>query len=632
MTRSREWVKRPKKCSILNPNLERQRVMKKIYMAMAVIAAAMLSSCEKEKDFEGLTPLGENDIAFTLQNASTRSMQAVSETSVQTGVSIPMGDDGHGNSFSLVESIEELNPTPATKGAPAYTENLGSVYTTMGVYAEGDFGDNAFVLMDDKMFANPNGGNGWRYHHNYDVKPWPDEKTPVDFFLRMPASDAGVQGDIDYDTTAKTFELDYKSPLVATAQNDLLLAYTSLSKEKHDGYLPKGAPVMMYHALTGVKFRTGHPNQKTTHTIIKSVKFKGLKATGHLVAKANPTDNSITMTWTNQGTTGFEFTQEFTNPDFTFTKDDDGNVTVTSSDGSYSYTADDGFGSSWTSAAADKNLNVADGSMTFWFVPQQLNGNVELEVTFCVKTPDTPTGTDITHTISFGDSTRKKLSEDADGNATYADYPTWKAGQLRTYTLMPLDVDVDIFDELHGWTKENLHVTNTGNVDEYVRMMLVGNWYDGNGNILVGYVTDGSSEHTDAENAEMVVPWYREADEYKGGFDETFLNGKPNAAKGNKWIYGTGSYFYYPDVIGAGDKLSQTNALFQSYTLDDIEIPTIYLPSATSNVRQPAQGVHLVMEVVVQAISSINPDTGQPFADWKAAWSYATGEDIDVKN
>ena len=609
-------------------------------MAMAVIAAAMLSSCEKEKDFGGLTPLGKNDIAFTIQNAATRSMQAVSETSVQTGISIPMGNDGHGNSFYLEESIEELNPAPATKGAPAYTENLGSVYTTMGVYADGDFGDASFETMDSDMYDNPNGGKGWRYWHNYGTaSPWPDETTPVDFFLRMPAADAGVQGDIAYDTTAKTFELDYKSPLVATEQNDFILAYTSLSKEDHDGYLPKGAPVMMYHALTGVKFRTGHPNQKTTHTIIKSVKFKGLKATGHLVAKAN-SDNSITMTWSNVATTGLEFTQEFTNPKYEFTKDGAGNVTVTSSDGSYSYTADDGFGASWTSAAADKNLNVADGSMTFWFIPQQLTGSVELEVTFCVKTPDTPDGTDITHTISFGDSTRKKISEDEDGNVTYGEYPIWKAGQLRTYTLMPLDVDVDIFDELNGWTKENLHVTNTGNVDEYVRMMLVGNWYDGDGNILVGYVTDGSSEHTDAENAEMVVPWYREADEYKGGFDETFLNGRPNAAKGNKCIYGTGSYFYYPDVIGAGDKLSQTDALFQSYTLDDIEIPTIYLPSATSNVRQPAQGVHLVMEVVVQAISSINPETGKPFAEevedeadgWKAAWSYATGEDIDVKN
>ena len=324
--------------------------MKKIYMAMAVIAAAMLSSCEKEKDFNGYTPLGENSIAFVLENASTRSMEAVSANSVQTGVSIPLGDDGHGNAFSLEETIEELNPTLATKGAPAYTENLGRVYKSMGVYAEGDFGDNAFVLADEAMHANPISGDGWRYHHSYGSNPWPDETTPVDFFLRMPASDVGVQGDIAYDKTNKTFTLDYKSPLVATAQNDLLLAYTSLDKKTHDGYLPKGAPVMMYHALTGVKFRTGHPNQKTTHTIIKSVKFKGLKATGHLVATVN-SDNSITMDWQNPGTTGFEFTQEFTNPKYEYTKDEEGTVTVTSSDGSYSYTAADGFGASWISAA-----------------------------------------------------------------------------------------------------------------------------------------------------------------------------------------------------------------------------------------------------------------------------------------
>ena len=41
---------------------------------MAVIAAAMLSSCEKEKDFNELTPLGENAIAFTINNTGTRSM------------------------------------------------------------------------------------------------------------------------------------------------------------------------------------------------------------------------------------------------------------------------------------------------------------------------------------------------------------------------------------------------------------------------------------------------------------------------------------------------------------------------------------------------------------------------------
>ena len=93
--------------------------MKKIYMAMAVIAAAMLSSCEREKDFNGYSPLGENDIAFVLENASTRSVENESVVPVQTGISIPVGNDGHGNAFCLEETIEDLNPTLGTRGAPA---------------------------------------------------------------------------------------------------------------------------------------------------------------------------------------------------------------------------------------------------------------------------------------------------------------------------------------------------------------------------------------------------------------------------------------------------------------------------------------------------------------------------------
>ena len=58
-----------------------------------------------------------------------------------------------------------------------------------------------------------------------------------------------------------------------------------------------------------------------------------------------------------------------------------------------------------------------------------------MEVTFRVKTGDTPDGQEITHEIDFG----KLLNEDRDSNVE------WKAGQLRTYTLKPLDVDVDIF-------------------------------------------------------------------------------------------------------------------------------------------------------------------------------------------
>ena len=58
--------------SILNLTLK-SVAMKKIIIFMAVLVAAVLVSCQKEQSFEGFTPLKEGDIAFVIQNASTKS-------------------------------------------------------------------------------------------------------------------------------------------------------------------------------------------------------------------------------------------------------------------------------------------------------------------------------------------------------------------------------------------------------------------------------------------------------------------------------------------------------------------------------------------------------------------------------
>ncbi len=582
--------------------------MKKIYIAMAVIAAAMLSSCEKEKDINQLTPLGENAIAFTINNTGTRSMEAISETAVQTGVSIEAGRASNGDAYFLEETIEELNPTLATRGTPAYTVNLGTLYKTMGVYADGDFGDNAFVLTDEAMHANPNGGDGWRYHHSYDGSPWPDETTAVDFYLNMPASPTGVS---ILDRSNKHITFDYSSPLTGAAQQDILFAQTTLTKKQHDGYLPKGAPVMMYHALTGVKFRIGHENNNPTKTIITKVVIKGLKS------KGTATFTGSDFEW-EQLDNATNFTQEFKNQAWSAEAGVDGTVTYTSGENNK-------FGDSWYAAAADKNLNDEDGSLTFWFIPQEIDENVTMEVTFRVKTKDTQDGEEITHEIAFGE----KLNEGRTENLV------WKPGQLRTYTLKPFDVAVKIVDNMVGLKKSDLHVTNTGNVDEYVRMMVIGNWYgwetedDMNSgkepDIMVGYTTDGS----DGTNV-MVDPWFREDEVYGQYFDDSFKGGRPAAGR-EDWVRGTGSYFYFTEVIGAGVTLdSATKALFQYYELPEDKIPDIYIPIATSNVRVPAWGVHLKMEIVVQAIGTTDPE-GNPYADCWAAWSAATGEEIKIK-
>ena len=613
--------------------------MKKIYVAMAVLATVAFTSCQQqEQSFENLTPLGENDIAFYIPGpTSTRAESNLTEA--EQGISIPVGNDNEGNPLFLEETIEYLNPSPATRGVPAYTENVGKLFTTMGVYTESNnSGDATFTVMDDTMTENPAGGKGWRYRHQYDGKysPWTDETTAADFYLRMPADQTGVS-DLTY--ANGTIDFDYGSSLNGKDQEDILFAYTSINKKTHDGYLPKGAPVMMYHALTGVKLRVGNDNTGTTKTIITGVKFTGLNATGH--CSITPSGDG-TVTWTDLGTDGITFEQTFTNPTYDTTLEDKS----TNPDGTVDFVkpteGDAPFGDSWyagktgvadndnaaynaTNVAAKKNLNNDDGSLTFWFIPQAMTDKVVLTVTFCVKTPDTAGdlgGGEVTHTINFG--------EQLNG-------VEWKAGELRTYTLSPTDVDVAIFDEMNGLEKDNLHVTNTGNVDEYVRVMLIGNWYDSAGDILVGYKykdeTDPNyiadlAEDSNTNVNEMVTPWYREDPLYGSYFDSTFAGGKPGTD--NKWVRGTGSYFYYPDVIGAGDKLSGTDAIFQSYNLPESEIPVIWVPSGGSGERVQAEGVHLVMEVVVQAIGAYAPDGSKYETCW-AAWTAAIGSTIAEK-
>ena len=590
--------------------------MKRFYTALTVVSIALLSSCEKEKDFKDATPLGKDDIAFSLQSAATRSSATMAPT---TGMTIKLNSE-----FCLEETIEDMDyAAPATRGVPAYTFNVGEIYKTMDVYGDSEgFGAATFERMDEEMYEN----KGWRYWHNYgSTDPWPDKTTPVDFYFTMPAQATGVSNP-DYADGQIVFTFD--SPTNGAAQQDILFSHRAVSKNEHDGFLPTGGtPVTMYHALTGVKFRNGHDNDGSTKTIIKSVTFKNLMSHGVCTVTPGSEEGTTSKYKVNWGGLGKKstFTLDFSSLNPTYVPADAEN----NSDGTISYGSDSKYtGTSWTSAAADHNINDEDGSFTFWFIPQQISEDVTLEITFLVKTPDTPDGTEVPHIIKFGELVTKTTGEGESAEKTYTE---WKAGQLRTYTLKPFDVDVEIFDTMSNLKKENLHVTNTGNVDEYVRIMVIGNWYGwksaddraanpNNPSILVGYTS------ADPNNDTMVTPWYREDDLYKTGFDSTFPGGRPLAS--SHWKRGTGSYFYYDTKIGAGQQLSGTDALFQYYQLTTDMIPAIYLPVANQTTRQEAVGVHLVMEVVVQAIpTTVDGDE----VDCWTAWSNAVGKEIKAK-
>ena len=595
--------------------------MKKIYIAMAVLATVALNSCVQEQSIDDLTPLGENDIAFYIPSSTSTRAETLSEA--EHGITIPVGADNEGNPLYLEETIENLNPNATlTRGTPAYTKNVGKLYTTMGVYTDSNnSGDATFSVMDDAMTENPNGGEGWRYNHQYDGKfnPWEDEDTAADFYLRMPAEQGGVSN-LTY--SEKKISFDFIPLSTAKDQEDLLFSQITLSKSEHDSYLPKGAPVMMYHALTGVKFRTNSDNSGTTKTIITKVKFTGLKGSGHCVFDGS------NFTWTTT-TAPYTYTQTFTNPAYSQDAWVDGTI---GNEGGTAWNADL-IGTSWTAAAADHNLNNSAGELTFWFIPQEITSAVKLEVTFCIKTPDTSGSTgggEFTHQIDLGSLINKDRETPV----------KWEAGQLRTYTLDPKDVDVEIFDTMSGRSKTDLHVTNTGNVAEYVRMLVIGNWYgweteedlasyESTGqpepDILVGYKYAGNETADQIEAGDnintMVNPWYREDDDYGQYFDDTFTKGKPTGT--NKWLRGN-TGFYYPDPIGPGDKMDpQSDALFKSYVWpSDRAFPTIYIPDPSSNVRRPAAGVHLIMEVAIQAISAVDSN-GDPYDDCWAAWTAA---------
>ena len=156
--------------------------------------------------------------------------------------------------------------------------------------------------------------------------------------------------------------------------------------------------------------------------------------------------------------------------------------------------------------------------------------------------------------------------------------------------------------------------------------------------ILVGYkYKDAASTPAGHNVNEMVDPWfrggYKNADgDYEdpyGHFDSTFtladLKGLGRDGNRDDWADASGGY-YYTMPIGPGEGVgdgaqSATTALFESYTVTNP--PTIWLP--VGNTREEAVGVHLVMEIVIQAIAVPTNDDGTPSKWWLEAWYDATG-------
>lgn len=152
---------------------------------------------------------------------------------------------------------------------------------------------------------------------------------------------------------------------------------------------------------------------------------------------------------------------------------------------------------------------------------------------------------------------------------TVAYLVTATAPVVNTFT--PAEVDTEIDEDFTDKTvKENVKVTNTGDVPVYVRAKVVANWCDAQGSI--------------------VAPWT----------DNVIYND-------TDWTNGDDGFWYHKGAVAVG---GSTANLFDSYSYSSV----------------PVEGAHLEMTIIHQSVQAV-PDTTPVKELWgEAAVALVTAE------
>lgn len=577
--------------------------MKKSILSFALIAvAAMCVSCVQEINTDNGKGKNKspNAIAFIIGSKATKAETKPVQI-LQTS-QISFGYVNETTELFLTETVTSLDDTfepvsPATKGTPVYTENVISQGSFDAVVYDAD-GENHLSDLD-ATYEYDEGWGSWR--HEYESNPWTANPNGLWFFMCMgdqtgiATSGDGVPQYSVFEENNKQFgkiEFTYTSPDKAANQNDILFSSRPITKAQEDN----GANALFYHALTAVKFRIGNT---TNTTMITGVEFTGLAKTGDCTVIPYYTDD-----WTNDKPKSNPYGATGVSPDTKSAEcvvwDTEDKATGTFSQTftqivNYTESENAPFGSSFYAAANDNNLNDANASLTFWFIPQTLTADVKLKISYTVD------GVAFVKTIDFGDEAKAKNN----GN-----YPTWKAGELRTYTLSANEVNVTVTDEVtSGNVKQNVVITNTGNVPCYIRAAIIGYWVDKSGNIINELwrpLSDGTMAWSDTDGAAITTPYQyliagsslsTDADYYK-----------------NHWMAKADGFYYYKYQVPAG--ASTIGKLFDSYT-----------PKAYDSMTSPnpeIKNAHLEIRVMVQAIQASKLIDGNSFKTGAAAYYWET--------
>lgn len=580
--------------------------MKKyLYALLAVAATLSFASCDEDfKENGNDSPVIEsNAIAFKLEksNVETRSADASPVISRQM---ISMGEPIDGMNFYLEETVTRMDDVyytgPETKGTPVYTENFSTIFggKFYGVaFAESDSGLAEEAAVSDGAF-NDEGGL-WKR----DVATDPFASNDVLYFYLRGLNSVTGMSNLRYNIygTGKRSQIDfdYTPPFIASEQQDIVFAARSVTKEEASAPIP----ILFNHMLTGIKFSIANVNDTKVQTYISQVELpKALHKSAHFRFRSTWengewVDDPDTHTspqapegaGVNNGNAVVRVTngqQLASNESYKLLSTPADITPVDYTSGSFNSKGD--YPNSFKQAGNTGNLNDADASMTFWLVPQAVNRDATMVITFHVVSGGKDSGP-ITRTIKIGELLNGVV---------------WRPGELRTYSLKPELIDVNIEDKVSGFEKTDVVITNTGNIDTFIRAGISANWFGRAGTdygVAAGYAGEESS---------AFVPAWKMS--YSGGTFSDNYGGSFTGLPGTDWVYNANDgFFYYTLKVPAGEN---TKTLFTKYAVSGSNIPPEVWYVDAKNIRHQFTNVELVMEIPVQAIDA------EDYTSYQAAW------------
>ena len=537
---------------------------------LLVSATLAFAACNIEPDSPGLKEDSGLTVTFRIggDNTFTKSSFVGAGPSLTAGA-IDLSEESGIEGLRLSEEISSLDEFyfngVSTKATPVFTENLAQMYSELYVNAYTDGEEFDSWGKKDVKFTNEEGTDLWSHNYSEGASDsnlaWPEDGKLI-FAIRTPDSPAytyeysenSVEGKDGYGYGTLSVS-GYSTPASVADQKDIL--YSTKLMDESDG----SCKVLLYHALTGVKFKIDDSKNKNGVKItgISKVEFNNIIYKGDFTiapayegySSSSNSDNAYptsadVVTWYRD----YDSVKSFS---LNYDEDEQG---VDLGGGKYD------FPDAFKVDANKHNLNDADASKTFFFIPQEINGDVTLSVTYTYET-EGGEGGEVTTNIAFG----KAVTTDKDGKTISYE---WLPGQLRTYTLkVGDDLSISLQDEVKGNVKSSLTITNTNTATCYIRVAVVGNW-----------LTDADAKDYQGLPAPIAVTPCNQND---------LLDVVDNNMREDFWVR-VGNFYYYLYPLAGGKTITSGHTLFGNLDFSDVIK------------NKPYADCHLELSVAAQAI------------------------------